>query len=93
VVFGRSILPYHEQYLVSHRSVTLSPLSQNEPLPDASHEFAGIDGGLSLLLVEHILGVLVELEGLLPPLLLYQQEHQAAQGVLIGRILLQRGEE
>jgi hypothetical protein len=62
-------------------------------LPDAPRKLAGVDGGLSLLLLEHILGVLVELERLLPPLLLHQQDHQVAQGVFVCRVLLQRGEE
>jgi hypothetical protein len=56
-------------------------------------QLAGVDGRFGLLLVEHVLGVLVELEGLLTPLLLYQQDHQAAQGVLVGRILLQGRKE
>jgi hypothetical protein len=53
----------------------------------------GVDGRLGLLLLEHVLGVLVELERLLPPLLLHQHDHQAALSVLVGRVLLQSGEE
>src|SRR5260221_9495252 len=93
VVSRHHILPHQDQSLHPHGSVTLSPLTQDQPLLDASRELAGIDGGLGLLLLEHILGVLVELERLLSPLLLHQQDHQAAQGVLVGRVLLQRGEE
>ena len=87
------ISPHRRQRLQPRRGVTVSPFAQDEALPDASRELAGVDGRLSQLLVEHVLGVLVELEGLLPPLLLYQQDHQAAQGVLFGWILLQRSEE
>ena len=87
------ILHRQEQRLHPHRCVTLSTLPQDQPLPDASCEFTGIVGGLRLLLPEHVLGVLVEVERLLPPPLLHQQDHQAAEGVLVGRVLLQRGEE
>src|SRR6266566_1505534 len=93
VVSRYHILPHQGQRLYPHGSVTLSPLPQDHPLPDASRELAGIDGGRGLLLLEHILGVLVEMERLLSPLLLHQQDHQAAQGIFVGRILLQRGEE
>src|SRR5689334_18377616 len=65
VVSRHRILPRQQQRLRPHGSVTLSPLPQDQPLPDASRELAGIDGGLGLLLLEHILGVLVELERLL----------------------------
>ena len=33
------------------------------------------------------------MERLLPPLLLHQQDHQAAQGIFVCRVLLQGGEE
>src|SRR5437868_6461320 len=73
--FRHHILPHPEQCLHPHRMVTFSTLPQDQPLPDASCELAGVDGGLGLLLLEHILSVLVELERLLPPLLLHQQDH------------------
>src|SRR5438270_6847409 len=94
VVSRQAILPWQGQRPCSPRdTVTLSPLPQDQPLPDAAREFAGVDGGLRLLLLEHVLGVLVELERLLPPLLLHQQDHQARQRVFVGRVLLQGGEE
>src|SRR5437667_12522120 len=68
-------------------------LTQDKSLPDAMGEFAGVGSRFVLLLPHHIQAILVELERLLPPLLLYQQSHQAAQRVLIARVLLQSGEE
>jgi hypothetical protein len=62
-------------------------------LPDAAREFSGVDSRLGLLLLEYILAVLVEVERLLPPPLFHQQDHQAAQGVFVGRVLLQGSEE
>ncbi len=93
VVSRHHILPRREQRLHPHRSVTLPALSQDQPLPDALRQLAGVDGGLLLLFLEHIFGVLVELERLLSPLPLHQQDHQAAESVFVGRVLLQRGEE
>src|SRR6266700_2213733 len=88
VVSRHHILPHREQRLYPHGTVTLPPLPQDEPLPDAARELAGINGGLGLLLLEHVLGILVELERLLSPLLLHQQNHQAAQGIFVSRVLL-----
>ncbi len=82
---GRSLYPY--------RSVTISAIAQDHPLPDASYKLSRIDGRFPLLLLQHILSVLVEVERLLSPLLLNQQDHQAAQGVFVGRILLKCSEE
>src|SRR5258706_14774090 len=60
---GRSLHPY--------RGVKISALSQDHPLPDAARELSGVDSRLGLLLLEHILAVLVEVERLLPPPLLH----------------------
>src|SRR6266516_2378412 len=60
VVSRHHILPRQEQRLHPHRSVTLSTLPQDQPLPDAPRELSGVDGGLRLLLLEYVLGVLVE---------------------------------
>jgi hypothetical protein len=85
--------PCQSRSLHAQRSITFSFLSQDEPQLDAARELAGVDGRLGLLLLEHILAVLVEVERLLSPPLLHQQDHQAAQCVFIGQVLLQGGEE
>ena len=64
-------------------------LPQDQSLADATGEFPRVDRWLRLLLLQHVLGVLVEVEGLLPSLLLHQQDHQAAQGVFVCWLLFQ----
>jgi hypothetical protein len=93
VISRPPIPPLQGRSLLHRRSVTISSIAQDHPLPDTPPELAGIDGRLGLLLPQHVLAVQVEVERLLPPPLLNQQDHQSAQGVFISRILLDGGEE
>ena len=85
--------PRRSRSLRALRSIAYSPISQDEPQPDAARELAGVDGRLSLLLAggrPRCTG-----RGGAPPVSspLHQQDHQAAQGIFIGRVLLQGCEE